>query len=708
MTSLKLLPLSLAIVAILCARPGVTHADWQIAWRGLRDANTLLSLTSRYEASDIDEFSVTPTGEWILIATKDGHHYVEHSAGFPEDILTWVHNYLATGRTIDAVAISPTGGWVVIAQDYLRRTSWGISESKRLRDVFDSYVAQGIRVDDLAFDSDGDGWALVAAGKVYARHMPTDLYNAALDCAEGNRQVRQITVAPDGRWLLTSDNWYAGKGVPPVLRHYLAQWQRQGALFAQLALTPDKVGFFATSDELSTLDLNDPLNQMEGTLISGNSNRTIWERIQDNHVAGVSLATMRHGRVVSARGYGLLEAGTERWVRPSSLFDTASISKSMSAALTLSLVDRQLIDLDESLVDLAYDGSRVLPDNDLQRWIEYGDDNLSKPISRDLTIRHLLSHGADLDPHGSTAIPASASLPNTYEMLRGYRCSSPSSCALDDGSTVQTPTGSTATPGDAGAYGYSGGGFLVLQAVIEAIIEGSTGQTFDEAMSELIFDPTGMDRSTFVQPIAGQFSGQFMLEHDDSGALRPSSQRLIYPWKTAGGLFSTASDLGYFVAMLSERGENAWGQRTLEPESVEQMMTRQRDNAGDLAMVLNAPYGLGLELSFCNVGWTNFHLDPRPARVSHGGVHRNVRTRMIYNPETEEGLVILVAGGSAGTLSLEIERAFIAAAGWSPTVNDPLHCSDPQASPWSPKIDMGWDRVFDRLGRPEFLGLAAE
>ncbi len=102
--------------------------------------------------------------------------------------------------------------------------------------------------------------------------------------------------------------------------------------------------------------------------------------IAEHKIPGAALAVARQGRLVYARGFGFGDVVQREPVQPRSLFRIASISKSITGAAVLRLVDRGQIKLDEpvfDLLDVHFEGKPV----------PAADGRL-----KDVTVRHLLQH----------------------------------------------------------------------------------------------------------------------------------------------------------------------------------------------------------------------------------------------------------------------------------------------------------------------------
>jgi CubicO group peptidase (beta-lactamase class C family) len=90
-------------------------------------------------------------------------------------------------------------------------------------------------------------------------------------------------------------------------------------------------------------------------------------------------------------------------------------------------------------------------------------------------------------------------------------------------------------PKGAGRFRYSGGGYTLVQQLIEE----TTGRPFAEVAHEVVLEPFGMTRSSFEQP--------------PPESLRESAACAdwrLYPESAAAGLWTTPADLARFVCAL--------------------------------------------------------------------------------------------------------------------------------------------------------------
>ncbi|HKV41474.1 MAG TPA: serine hydrolase domain-containing protein, partial [Blastocatellia bacterium] len=101
-------------------------------------------------------------------------------------------------------------------------------------------------------------------------------------------------------------------------------------------------------------------------------------------IPGGAIAVMKDGRLVMARGYGWADLEARRPVEPGALFRIASMSKSLTAAAILKLVEERRLRLDEKAF-LLLNNLKPAPGAHVDRRIY------------DITIRELMQHSAGWD-----------------------------------------------------------------------------------------------------------------------------------------------------------------------------------------------------------------------------------------------------------------------------------------------------------------------
>lgn len=244
--------------------------------------------------------------------------------------------------------------------------------------------------------------------------------------------------------------------------------------------------------------------------------RRMARHMDERGITAASFAVVDGGALVLADGLGRTAASLGDPTTPATLFQAASISKSVTAAVVLALVAQGRLDLDRNVAD--YLKRWRLPESELTR-------------GRPVTLRRLLANTAGTNVPGYRGYPLGANLPDTIAILSG---TAPANSA---------PVQIVGAPG--GGWSYSGGGYEIAQAAIEDV----TGESFDVAANRLVLGPYGMGRATFAQPLPPETEILAARGYAADGHPFPGGG-LIYPELAAAGLWCSPSDLGLFACGL--------------------------------------------------------------------------------------------------------------------------------------------------------------
>jgi N-acyl-D-amino-acid deacylase len=204
----------------------------------------------------------------------------------------------------------------------------------------------------------------------------------------------------------------------------------------------------------------------------GAYDRIVIDFMRKHAIPGGAVAVMRDGKLIYARGFGYADAERGTPVQPDALFRIASVSKPITSAAVMKLVEEGKLGLDDRVAPLLAHltpapGATVDP-----RWEQ-------------ITIRHLLNHSAGWDrgrPNGGfdpidrpaiAAAAVGAPAPASPETLVRYMKGMP----LDF---------------DPGArFAYSNFGYIVLGRVIERV----SGMPYAEYVRARVLQPVGANRT---------------------------------------------------------------------------------------------------------------------------------------------------------------------------------------------------------------------
>jgi D-alanyl-D-alanine carboxypeptidase len=217
-------------------------------------------------------------------------------------------------------------------------------------------------------------------------------------------------------------------------------------------------------------------------------------------------------------------------MRPDDAFRAASVTKSVTAAVTVRLAQEQTLELDGSLGDQL--GLELLG-----RWRSL--EHLPR-----VTPRQLLAHTAGLpDYFHDEAFAARV----RSEPSRAWH-------PVELVDHIAAHGTSNFPPGE--GFGYSDTGYVVLGVLLEQV----TGRALHALYRELVFDPLGMN-TTWLE---GQEPARDLeVAHHYSGELDMTTLSPTIDW-AGGGLVTTTPDLARFVRGL-------WSGLIVDPDGLDQM-----------------------------------------------------------------------------------------------------------------------------------------
>ncbi|HWR60287.1 MAG TPA: serine hydrolase domain-containing protein [Clostridia bacterium] len=316
-------------------------------------------------------------------------------------------------------------------------------------------------------------------------------------------------------------------------------------------------------------------------------------------VPGVEITVIDEDRI-STMSYGYAEVSTQKPVTADTMFQVGSLSKTVTAWGAMKLVDQGKIALDEPIE--KYLKTWPLPE--------------SKYSSEGVTLRRILSHTAGLSLRGYAGVKPSEGLVPLEESLRG------NTKGAGDVRIINEP---------GSIFQYSGGGYTLLQLVIEEV----SGMPFAQYMDQEILKPLGMNNSTFEWGEAAPRTSKAY------GVLGQELPNYIFTEKAAAGFYTTSADLAKLqAAAMDLPGSMPAGGGVLKPETVALMKQG----------VLNNAWGLGYELMELPKGET---------AIGHGGANRGWRARMLQMTDKNQGLVVLTNSDTGSNILVEVAALWI-------------------------------------------------
>ncbi len=287
------------------------------------------------------------------------------------------------------------------------------------------------------------------------------------------------------------------------------------------------------------------------------------ELTREGAMRGSVVLVQRKGKVVLLDAQGEAREGVP--VKTDTVFQVMSMTKAVVATAAMILVEDGRLRLDAPVSDFipAFGSATV------------GGEAVKRPV----LVRHLMTHTSGLsgnDPGGLS----------DEEKVR---------LTVEEYAAKFGPVELQSQPGERIAY--SGPGIAALGRIIEI----SSGMKLEHFLETLVFRPLGMKDTWFFLPEAQRGRLAFLYERSGSDwkvlAGDPYREGARYA-NPAGGLYSTAADMGRFIDCLASGGAPL-----LSPSGLRTMTMVQ---TGDLTMEGSDALGYGLGFTVVkSAGGTN-------------------------------------------------------------------------------------------------------
>lgn len=352
--------------------------------------------------------------------------------------------------------------------------------------------------------------------------------------------------------------------------------------------------------------------------------------VDDHELAGAVVAVGNQDGVVHLSAVGQLTAGGDQPMPKDAIFRIASMTKPIIATAIIMLQDEGKLSVEDPV-------EKHLPEFRGQMLVaarEGGRVTLTKP-ERPITLRDLLTHTSGLPggyPEGISDLYARRHLTLAESVY------------VSSQRPLDFPPGSK--------WSYCNTGIDTLGRVVEVV----SGQPLETFLQERLFGPLGMKDTTFfptaaqkkrITPVYGVQDGKLVEAKNVLIGLPDDAKHPI----PAGGLCSTAGDLGKLYQMLLGRGQLN-GHRYVSETGWKEMTKLQ---TGDLTCGFVPGMGFGFGFAVVKEpGGVTAMLSP--GTFGHGGAFG---TQGWIDPEKNVFVVLLIQRtGLANGDASEMRRAF--------------------------------------------------
>ena len=310
-------------------------------------------------------------------------------------------------------------------------------------------------------------------------------------------------------------------------------------------------------------------------------------QLERSDVAGATVLVMHGSDTLLQKGYGFRDLKKKEPVDPAAtIFRLASISKLFTWTAAMQLVEQGKLDLDAGV----------------DRYVDF-------PVNegKRLTLRNLMTHTSGYEETVRNIIVTD---PKRFAELREF--------------LIENQPHRLFPPGTIPGYSnYSVGlGSYIVQRV--------SGERFEDYVAAHIFAPLGMTHSTFYQPPPKALAG-LPSEGYPSSTRKPAIGFELFSPAGAGGISSSAADMGRFGRMLLNGGELD-GRQIIKRETLNEMWKPQFRVSEQ-----QPPIGLGFYQTWRNqLKW-----------IGHQG--DLVAFHSLFFVEPEQKLVLFISYNSAGS-----------------------------------------------------------
>lgn len=263
-------------------------------------------------------------------------------------------------------------------------------------------------------------------------------------------------------------------------------------------------------------NVNDKIKSFEDNLLSWDTSKTkkwtLKERMAFYNMNAISIAVIKDYKVEWSKAYGYADVAENRKATTQTLFQAASISKSINSLGILKLVEQGKLGLDDDI------------NNYLKTW-KFPYDSVSK--GKKISIANLLSHKAGLSVHGFGGYQKGKDLPTITQILNGQNpANSPAVRSVFEPNLK---------------FQYSGGGTTISQL----ILENTTGEKYEDYILKNVLMPLGMNESSYNQPPSQDKAKLLATAYNNGKEVKGKYH--IYPEKAAAGLWTNPNDLAKYI-----------------------------------------------------------------------------------------------------------------------------------------------------------------
>lgn len=319
--------------------------------------------------------------------------------------------------------------------------------------------------------------------------------------------------------------------------------------------------------------------------------------LQKSAIPGMAVAVVRNGSIVYAKGFGVRKSGEPALIDTDTVFQIASLSKSLTGSVVARQVGAGIVAWDTPVV-------KHLP------WFRLKDPWVTSHV----TIGDLLSHRSGLPDHGGDALEDLGY--DRRQVLERLRLLPLSPFRI--------------------SYAYTNFGFTAAAEAVAA----ASGKDWATLCEETLYKPLGMNATSSRFSDFEKRSNRAFGHARIDGAFRAIYQRRPDAQSPAGGVSSSVNDMARWLAMVTQGGKFE-GREVIDAKALLAAMTAQTiSNHSGTLDTRPGFYGYGFNVHTTSAGRIS---------IGHsGGFSMGAATNFAILPSVGIGIVVLTNAAPIG------------------------------------------------------------
>ena len=358
--------------------------------------------------------------------------------------------------------------------------------------------------------------------------------------------------------------------------------------------------FFQLNSTVLSQEIENDINDLESLecFLDG----IITSQLDSYHIPGATLAVVKAGRIVIAKGYGYADLKNREPVKAeTTIIRPCSVSKLFVWTGIMQLIEKGMLELDM----------------DVNHYLK--EFQIPETYENPITLRHLMTHTSGFEDE---AIGVLVESENDILPLGDYLAKNIPARVYPPGKVIT----------------YSNYGSSLAAYIIETV----SGLPFEEYIHKYIFEPLGMNNSTFSQPLPLEFKDNNSVGYIYHNGIYQEGNFEVLQSYPAGSLGSTAVDMARFMIANLNYGKYQ-DKKILNKDTIREMHSQQ--------------FTMDPRLTGWTYGFTEYKINNKRV-IGHGGDTKLFHSGLYLIPQEDIGIFISYNGIEGGMARVNFITTF--------------------------------------------------